>query len=276
MHSAALARLVDDISVDADRIWNLDENGTMPGKDAAGASKYRQYMIRSQSEDMRFPDFASTHHMTMIHVLCAYGETGPVLFVLMGSILPYREVLRESTVMTKTYADHLSWEQSSLRAPTVVLLVYNAYRADMTLRVLEFFKKINVVAYAFPAHMTGKTQPCDTVLFGIFKKKLKDFLLCINKEENMDKIRAFEFCALMRAAYDEAFTTKNTNASFARASIWPLDPYRLLSISRPRSTVDVAEIVGVSDIKIEETSGTVSFAWFRCQGLCLQLSGHQQ
>lgn len=276
-HFAALARLVDEIGVDAGRIWNLDETGATPGKDVAGASSSRRYTTRSRTGDMRVPDFASTHRTTMMPVVSAAGETGPVLFVFKGSALPYREVSRGSTVVTETFADYLPrgavittradcggvnsnnfylWAQHFVAhiAPLTnggrkVLLIYDAYRAHMTLRVLEFFDKNNVVAYALPAHTSGKTQPCDVVLFGVFKKKLNDFLLRATQEDRAEKIDAFEFCALMRAAYREAFTAKNIKSSFARAGIWPLDPNRLLSVPRPRSADDVGDIVGVIELQ---------------------------
>lgn len=46
-----------------------------------------------------------------------------------------------------------------------VLLTYEAYRSHMTLEVLENFHAYGVVFYALPEHTSGKTQPCDVVLF---------------------------------------------------------------------------------------------------------------
>eukprot|EP00171_Calliarthron_tuberculosum_P012154 IDg12154t1 len=50
-----------------------------------------------------------------------------------------------------------------------LLITCDAYRAQITLSVLELFKKNNIIVYSLPDYTSGKTQLCDTVLFGDFK-----------------------------------------------------------------------------------------------------------
>eukprot|EP00171_Calliarthron_tuberculosum_P006070 IDg6070t1 len=276
-HFAALARLVEDLGVDAARVWNLDETGATPDREVAGAALRRRYMTRSGGGDLRLPDFASVHRSTMMPVISAAGEAGPVLFAFKGSTLPYREVVCGRDVVVETLADRLPrtavvttraecggvdsgnfylWATHFVAfiAPLTaggrkVLLLYDGYRAHMTLRVLELFDRHNIVAYALPAHTSGKTQPCDVVLFASYKAKLREALVSAVREGTADKIDVFEYCALMRAAYEEAFTSKVIKSSFLRAGVWPLNPSRLLSAPLPRSANDVGNIIGVEEIR---------------------------
>ena len=55
-----------------------------------------------------------------------------------------------------------------------VLLVYDGYRAHLSLSVLDLFPKNNIIFYVFPLHTSGKTQPLDVVLFSVFKNHLQD------------------------------------------------------------------------------------------------------
>lgn len=56
-----------------------------------------------------------------------------------------------------------------------ILLVYVAYRAHTTLRFLKLFQENGIIAYALPAHTSGKTQAFDVVSFGQNKKRLTQF-----------------------------------------------------------------------------------------------------
>eukprot|EP00171_Calliarthron_tuberculosum_P001518 IDg1518t1 len=204
-HFAALARLVHDLGVDAQRVWNLDETGATPEKEVAEAASRRRFLTRGGSGDLRLPDLGSLHRSTMMPVVSAAGETGPTLFVFKGCSLPFREVVRGGSVVVETVADQLPrnavvatradsggvdsgnfflWATHFVRymAPLTaggrkVLLVYDAYRAHMSLRVLELLDANNIVAYALPAHTSAKTQPCDVVLFGAYKTRLREMLV---------------------------------------------------------------------------------------------------
>lgn len=81
-----------------------------------------------------------------------------------------------------------------------VLLTYDGYRAHMTLGELQLFKENNIIAYAIPAHTSGKLQPCDVVLFGEFKKAFNVVLQEMQRTEQASSMGRFEMCALMKHA----------------------------------------------------------------------------
>eukprot|EP00171_Calliarthron_tuberculosum_P008123 IDg8123t1 len=155
---------------------------------------------RSGSRDMRIPDFGQIHRTTMMLTVSASGEVGPVIFVFKGKHLPYRSVMRGGHVQQETYVDHLPRtamistreERGDVDAANFLEWVwlfvahvkdlvtdvrklpstYDGYRSHMSLEVLQYFEKHNVAVYALPAHTSGKTQPCDVVLFSAFKARL--------------------------------------------------------------------------------------------------------
>eukprot|EP00171_Calliarthron_tuberculosum_P023847 IDg23847t1 len=277
-HFAVLGKLFEDLGVDASRVWNLDETGATPGKDVDGAPTARHYLTRQGGSDMRAADFKQLHRITMMPVISAAGDYGPTLFAFKGKALPYRSVVRGGNVVAETYADYLprssvisvredrggvnsdnflQWAKMFVAhvkdlttAGRKVVLTYDAYRSHMTLRALECFEKNNVEVYALPAHTSGKTQPCDVVLFGVFKKRLNEAVQLVARADTRDCIDAFAFCALMRSAFYRAFTRENIQASFTRAGIWPLDASRLLSVPRPRSAEHVDETIAVDALQM--------------------------
>ncbi len=130
-----------------------------------------------------------------------------------------------------------------------ILLTYDAYRSHMTLSVLELFHDNGIVVYALPAHTSGKTQPCDVVLFSDYKKRLNESLSLAASMDGIDELDEFSYCGMMARAYELSFTRKNIQSSFEKAGIWPLDPSRLLSAPRPRGVDDLGTILGVEELQ---------------------------
>ena len=53
-----------------------------------------------------------------------------------------------------------------------VLMIFDSSHSHISLLSLTFLRESNTVAYAFPAHMSGKTQSLDVTLLGRFELKL--------------------------------------------------------------------------------------------------------
>lgn len=54
-----------------------------------------------------------------------------------------------------------------------MLLTYDAYRAHISVPVLQLFRDHNIIAHALLAHSNGKLQPWELVVFGAFKRGLR-------------------------------------------------------------------------------------------------------
>lgn len=275
-HFANLARLVEDLNLDASRVWNLDETGGTPGKDISGASAPRRFLRRDGTRDVKVGDFMNVNRVTMMPVVSAAGDCGPTLFVFKGTNVPYRNVLRNGVVVTETYStflprgavvamrekrggvdstNFLSWAKefvSHVRDLTAggrkILLIYDAYRSHMTLAVLELFRDNNIEVLALPAHTSGKTQPCDVVLFSAFKARLNECVQLATAGGSVCEFDTYDFCGMLKDAFYSSFTRQNIAAAFCRCGIWPLSPARLLSVPRPRSADDSSTVLTVLEL----------------------------
>ena len=64
-----------------------------------------------------------------------------------------------------------------------------------------------------------------------------------------DKIfHVYEFCSVIRYAYDMSATRDNLCASFLRSGLWPFDPSRSLCNPRPESAKCDAPILTVKEL----------------------------
>eukprot|EP00171_Calliarthron_tuberculosum_P001354 IDg1354t1 len=244
MHYATLGRLIEEHDLDAARIWNLDETGGTPGKDVSGAGASRRFLRRDGIVDAKIAHFANVSRSTMMPIINAAGEAGPVLFVFKGKALPYRNVLRGGSIRSETLASYLprgamlacreecggvdaanflNWSKAfveSVRDLTAngrkVLLTYDGYRSHMSLAVLELFQSNGIVIYALPAHTSGKTQPCDAVLFSTYKAQLNESLTLAASTDGIDILDEYSYCGMMRRAYEKSFTRENIQSSFAK------------------------------------------------------------
>ena len=254
-HFAALQNLVEDHGLDSVSIFNLDECGSTPERDMNSQTASRRFLQKRGSRDYQIGDFKYFNRITMMPIISATGSCAPPLFVFKGSRLPCRTVRVGNQTVDETPAcklppgftlalrtengsvdtvNFLNWAYNfvdhvkHLRANNrKVLLIYDAYRAHISLEVLELFLSNNIIVYALPAHSSGKTQPLDTVLFSVFKTSLNTVLSNCAAVQCQNPFDLFDVCAILTEAYHMSFTVKNVKASFCRAGIWPLNPQRL-------------------------------------------------
>lgn len=71
---------MNELNINAARLWNLDGKRGTPGGNTNGNSRSRCYLRRQGNRDVRIPDFRRKGSETMMPVLNADWETGPVLF----------------------------------------------------------------------------------------------------------------------------------------------------------------------------------------------------
>jgi len=271
-HFATLEKIISDNNIDSSRVWNLDETGGTPGKDVVGAIKERRYLRRERHQrDIIIPEFVSSSRATVMAVVSAAGDTAPPLFVFKGARLPYRVVEEAGKEVVQTYSTFLPrgsavamrdqnggvdsenfYQWARLFVESVkdltsngrkLLLTYDAYRAHLSLRVLELFLANGIIVYALPAHTSGKLQPLDVVVFSAFKAALNSAVTTVLGRDPGSLLNMWDYCALLRAAYGESFTKLNIQRSFLRSGMWPLDPTRLLSVPRPKDNNDLSTIL---------------------------------
>ena len=81
-HFAIIEKIIREHQIDASRIWNCDETGATPGRDANGKQNLRVYMTRAGSRDAKIGHFLNTNRVTILPAVSANGATTPPMFVL--------------------------------------------------------------------------------------------------------------------------------------------------------------------------------------------------
>eukprot|EP00171_Calliarthron_tuberculosum_P021386 IDg21386t1 len=254
-----------------------------PERDCHGTTKRKAVMPKGQRCHVKGSDFETINRASLLACVSATGDAVLPLWIFKGKRLPYRvRTMPDGSERIDAAADILPPESLLATRPEVggmdehifvqwcrafvdrvkhltangrkVLLVYDGYRAHMTLRCLNILKDGNLEAYAIPAHTSGTTQPLDVTVFGPFKKAINDFLSrmsrrSLGRTEAASKVSLYDMCRAFTAAYNLAFSWANIVAGFEKTGLWPLSPDRLLSRSLPLSHDDIETVLEVPDLK---------------------------
>ena len=106
-HFSTLERLVVELGLDPERIWNLDECGVTPGRDEQGASARKRIVTRQGSRYFRSVNVGYGKRVTFMPAISASRETGPCLFVYKGKSFPYRCYVKNGVEHVDSLAHHL-------------------------------------------------------------------------------------------------------------------------------------------------------------------------
>ena len=104
---SVLEIIIAEHSIGPIHIWNCDECGNTPGKDAHGKENSRVYVTRAGARDAKIGHFINATRVTMVPAVSAFGDTAPPLFVFNGRQLPYCHVIDNVRSSVETYADCL-------------------------------------------------------------------------------------------------------------------------------------------------------------------------
>lgn len=276
-HFAQLVELRKTYCLSDSHVWNLDETGISPGRDVRGKVRQRCFFRRDGATDVQLATFSYSDRITVLPSINAAGDLGPCLFIFKGAHLPYREVqvdgkthvqtlstflprhafvrMRPETAsidgdsffdFAKRFTEHVADLTSDGRH---VLLTFDACRSHMTLKALQHFRDNRVIVYALPAHTSGKTQPCDVVVFGVFKQEINRLISVVASGGPATTIDVYQLCSILKKAFYCAFTRENVTASFERARMWPIDEKKLLAVPRLRDSQPQTTLLTVTEME---------------------------
>ena len=80
-HFSLLDELVKEYSLNAECVWNLDESGGTPGRDADSSNRHRRFLPRNSVTDVHLAEFSFTKRITLMLCVSAAGSIAPTLFV---------------------------------------------------------------------------------------------------------------------------------------------------------------------------------------------------
>eukprot|EP00171_Calliarthron_tuberculosum_P002497 IDg2497t1 len=127
---AVLERLISEHSLDAARIWNIDETKASPDKDVSGRSALRRFHRRVSSQDMKIEEFRTTYRVSMMPL----GHTESFADMLpQDAFITCRE--ERGSVDSANFWNGPVTSWGSIRDLTVegrkVLLIYDSYRSHI-------------------------------------------------------------------------------------------------------------------------------------------------
>ena len=174
-HFATLDNPIREHDLDSNRIFNLDESGITPDRDMYGITSAKRFMPRSACRDLCTPEFRNLNRVTHMPIISASRACAPPLFVFKGLRLPYRTIVKDGHIVTQTplynlpkgstartreetggidTARFLDWGYSFVeyvepltKGGRKVLLIYDGYRAHLSLAILELFNKSNIIVH---------------------------------------------------------------------------------------------------------------------------------
>jgi len=118
----------------------------------------------------------------------------------------------------------------------------------MSVEALTVLEAGGVIEFALPAHTSAATQPLDLSLFGPWKRNITNTLQRMNSVTFSNDYDFFDFCHVLRYAYEEAFTGENILSGF-RSGLNAFNPSHLLGTLRPLSDTAAWTIVSVSEME---------------------------
>ena len=116
--------------------------------------------------------------------------------------------------------------------------------------MLEKRKTGNVIAYCFPAHTSGTTQPLHLGLFRLFKQYLNEIVYAAGEAREDAVFDVVDLLYMINDAYEKAFTRANIVSGFKKEGIWPVSGDAILSVPRPRSAETPSEIMSVEELQL--------------------------
>lgn len=163
-HFACLEKLIRENSLDAERIFNLNETSVTPERDLHGVTSSKKLTPHSVCRDLCTPEFPNLNQGTLMRVISASGAFASPLFIFKGTRLSYRTVLQNGEILTEmplsklppgamdarreensgtdtarfmdrgySFVDHV---EPLTKDGKKVLLIYGGYRAHLSLAFL--------------------------------------------------------------------------------------------------------------------------------------------
>ena len=137
----------------------------------------------------------------------------------------------------------------------LTLLICDGFRTHETLEILEFCFENNIILCRLPSPSSYMLQPCYVSVFGPLKAAYRD------QAERLERgcvgaIRKEHFTYLYSRAREEALTSRNLRAGWAKAGLYPFNPDKVLSdIPKPPTEVLAATTseVGIGHYTLDRT-----------------------
>ena len=104
-HFALIEKIIREHEIDASRIWNCDETGATPWRDANEKHNVRVYMTRVDSQDAKISHFLNTNRVTILLAVIEKWSHNSTYVCFKGVRIPYRVTTKQGAQVEEIYAD---------------------------------------------------------------------------------------------------------------------------------------------------------------------------
>src|SRR5439155_22874582 len=105
------------------------------------------------------------------------------------------------------------------------VLLCDGFGTHETLEILEFCFENNIILCRIPSHTSHKLQPCDISVFGPLKAAYRDQVERLERG-CVGTIGKEHFTYLYSPARNQALTSRNIRAGWAKAGLFPFNQIR--------------------------------------------------
>lgn len=127
--------------------------------------------------------------------------------------------------LTKHFAKHAGITNDPNSEKTLVL--YDGHRSHISLPLVDWARKHNVILFVLPPHTSHITQPLDVAVFGPFKSMYnRECQLYLQRNPGV-KITKYEVAKLSSRPYLKAMSADNLSSAFRKSGIYPFSSHAI-------------------------------------------------
>ncbi|KFA56115.1 hypothetical protein S40293_00203 [Stachybotrys chartarum IBT 40293] len=238
-----IRKVLEDPSILPENLYNMDETGVM-------LSKLNSVKVLVSKDNQHGYRGARVKRTTVTAIECVSGDGRCLNPMIIWPAATHRAswVTHPTPGWHYAYSDKgytdsylsLQWlklvfdPQTRERAnqkPRV--LICDGFGTHETLEILEFCFENKIILCRIPSHTSHKLQPCDISVFGPLKAAYQDQVERLERG-CVGTMGKEHFTYLYSPARDQALTSRNIRAGWAKAGLFPLNPDKVLcDISKP-------------------------------------------
>lgn len=247
-YSAIIGQKVEEYSISADNIYNMDEKGFLIGK----LQKTRRIFTRDLYEQGTLTGAGqdgTREWITVVATICADGtKSSPALIykAVSGNLQdtwlddfePDEHDCHFASSPNGWTSDELgySWLTGLFEketAPTARrshrLLFVDGHGSHLNMKFLDWCEQHKILLAVYPPHSTHRLQPLDVGVFAPLASYYSQTLdESVRKSEGRTTISKRDFFSLFWSAFEKALMKKSISSAWSNTGIWPFDPHKVL------------------------------------------------
>jgi hypothetical protein len=229
-HFETLQQIINEHSLTAERIWNIDETGfnLAPRLQKVLAKKGARQVHKTAAGN-------SNEHVSVCPTISAAGTYIPPLIIYKGvnvvegllsglSVPPGTVAAFTNTGymhedIFRMYIEHFNQSIPPVRP---VLLMLDGHSSHIDLISINFCRNNNILLYVLPSNTTHLLQPSEIPF-----RKLKDEFCKASDQYSFNTSRVvtkYSFAQLLGKAFNHTYTPNAIKKAYAVTGIWPLNP----------------------------------------------------